>query len=416
VSEELGAGKGARVADDLASALRWRPGSDKFRLLAGIMLALFAAYGGAYLAVGAARGWPSGFGDSFALWSWGRFVGEHAAAAIYDPVALRSAQLALGMDPGASYPFAYPPSFLLLLWPLGQLPGAVACATLVLVSLPLYLWATLGRNWGSPALIAALAAPTTAIAIVSGQTGFLAAALLAGGMRLAAPNPVAGGVLLGLLTYKPQLGLLVPVALVAARLWRTLAVAGLTAILLVLLTSILFGAAVWPGWAAALPGFSHQFATESSEIVHLMPTVLAALLQQGVAPRAAQLAQWVTAAVAAAVVWSLFRSGPRQLAGAGLLVASFLATPYAFVYDMPIVATAVIWFVAERHRAEDALGTGEVVVLMLAMLAPITLAAVGPPFPLATISLILLLGAIVRRCRLLRLASTRPGSLAAVRG
>jgi hypothetical protein len=83
---------------------------------------------------------------------------------------------------------------------------------------------------------------------------------------------------------------------------------------------------------------------------------------------------------------------------------------------MPIVATAVIWFVAERHRAEDALGTGEVVVLMLAMLAPITLAAVGPPFPLATISLILLLGAIVRRCRLLRLASTRPGSLAAVRG
>jgi hypothetical protein len=122
VSEELGAGKGARVADDLASALRWRPGSDKFRLLAGIMLALFAAYGGAYLAVGAARGWPGGFGDSFALWSWGRFVGEHAAAAIYDPVALRSAQLALGMDPGGSYSFAYPPSFLLVLWPLGQLP------------------------------------------------------------------------------------------------------------------------------------------------------------------------------------------------------------------------------------------------------------------------------------------------------
>jgi hypothetical protein len=416
VSEEPGAGRRARVAADLASALRWRPGSDKFRLLAGIMLALFAAYGGAYLAFGAARGWPGGFGDSFALWSWGRFVGEHAAAAIYDPVALRSAQLALGMDPGASYPFAYPPSFLLLLWPLGQLPGAVACAALVLLSLPLYLWATLGRDWRSPALIAALAAPTTAIAIVSGQSGFLAAAFLAGGVRLAAPSPVAGGVLLGLLTYKPQLGLLVPVALVAARLWRTLAVAVMTAILLVLLTSILFGAAVWPRWAAALPGFSRQFAAENSEIVHLMPTVLAALLQQGVAPAAAQLAQWVSAAVAAAIVWTLFRSGPRQLAGAGLLVAALLATPYAFVYDMPIVATAVIWFVAERHRAGDALGTGEVIVLMLAMLAPITLAAVGPRFPLTLLSLILLLAAIVRRCRRLRSASARSGLLAAVRG
>src|SRR5712691_2856274 len=284
MNDQPGAGRGTAAAADLASALSWRPGSDKFRLLAGIMLALFAGYGGTYLAVGAARGWPAGFGDSFALWSWGRFVGDHAGAAIYDPLALRSAQLALGMDPGAAYPFAYPPSFLLLLWPLGQVPGAVACAALVLISLPLYLWATVGRNWGLPALAAALAAPTTAITIVSGQTGFVAAALLAGGMRLAAPNPVAGGVLLGFLTYKPQLGLLVPVGLVAARLWRTLAVAGLTAIFLVALTSILFGAAVWPGWAAALPGFSRQFAAESSEIVHLMPTVFAALLQQGVAP------------------------------------------------------------------------------------------------------------------------------------
>ncbi len=416
MSEEPGAGRGAAIAANLASALRWRPGSDKFRLLAGIMLALFAGYGGTYLAVGAARGWPAGFGDSFALWSWGRFVGDHAAAAIYDPLALRSAQLALGMDPGASYPFAYPPSFLLLLWPLGQVPGAVACAALVLVSLPLYLWATLGRNWRLPALVAALAAPTTAITIVSGQTGFVAAALLAGGMRLAAPNPVAGGVLLGFLTYKPQLGLLVPVALVAARLWRTLAVAGLTAIFLVALTSILFGAAVWPGWAAALPGFSHQFATESGEIVHLMPTVLAALLQQGVAPATAQLVQWAATAAAAAIVWTLFRSGPRQLAGAGLLAASLLATPYAFVYDMPIVTTAVIWLVAERHRAGDALGTGEVAVLMLAMLAPITLAAVGPRFPLAMLSLILLLGAIVRRCRRLRSTAAHARWLATVRG
>src|SRR5712691_3634446 len=242
MNDQPGAGRGTAAAADLASALSWRPGSDKFRLLAGILLALFAAYGGVYLAVGAARGWPGGLGDSFALWSGGRFGGDHAAAAIYDPLALRSAQLALGMDPGASYPFAYPPSFLLLLWPLGQLPGALACAVLILVSLPLYLWATVGGKWWSPALLAGLAAPTTAIAIVSGQSGFLAAALLAGGIRLAAANPAAGGVLLGLLSYKPQLGLLVPVALVAARLWRTLAIAGLTALFLVAATSLLFGA------------------------------------------------------------------------------------------------------------------------------------------------------------------------------
>jgi hypothetical protein len=402
MNDRSGAGRVAALAADLASALSWRPASDKFRLLAGIFLALFAAYGATYLAVAAARGWPGGFGDSFALWSFGRFVGDHAAATIYDPTTLRSAQLALGMDPGASYPFPYPPSFLLVVWPLGRLPGGVACAALALVSLPLYLWATVGRNWWSPALIAALAAPTTAIAIVSGQTGFLAAALLAGGIRLAAPNPVAGGVLLGLLTYKPQLGLLVPVALVASRLWHTFAIAGLTAIILVALTSILFGGAVWPSWAASLPGFSRQFAAESSQIVHLMPTVLAALLQVGVAPAMAQLVQGAVTAAAAAIVWTLFRSGPRQLAGAGLLVAALLATPYAFVYDMPFLATAVIWVVVERHRAGDALGTGEVLVMVSAMIAPITLAAGTSKFPLASLSLMLLLGVIMRRSRRLR--------------
>ena len=147
-----------------------------------------------------------------------------------------------------------------MVWPLGQLPGWLAWAALVAVSLPLYLWATVGANWRSPALVAALAAPTTAIAIVSGQSGLLAGAFLAGGLRLAASHPVAGGMLFGLLTYKPQLGLLVPVALVAARLWRTLTIAGVTAILLVAATSLLFGIAIWPSWIASLPAFSRQFA------------------------------------------------------------------------------------------------------------------------------------------------------------
>ena len=397
---------------DIAAALNWPPASDKFRLLAGVFLVLFAAYGVTDLAVATARGWPGGFGDSFALWSFGRFLGHHAAVTIYDPIALRSAQLTLGMDPGASYPFPYPPSFLLVVWPLGQLPGWLAWLALVAVSLPLYLWATVSANWRSPALVAALVAPTTAIAIVSGQSGLLAGALLAGGLRLAVGHPTASGVLFGLLTYKPQLGLLVPVALVAAGFWRTLTVAAVTAVLLAVATSLLFGAAIWPSWVASLPAFSRQFAAESGEIMHLMPTILVALVQLGVPPVPAQLAQWAGTAGVAAIVWILFRSGPHDLAAAGLLVATFLATPYAFVYDMPIVATAVIWVIAERQCAAEALGTGEVLIMILALIAPITLPAGTSRFPLATLALILLFGAIVRRARRLR-SRTAPARLPA---
>jgi hypothetical protein len=133
-------------------------------------------------------------------------------------------------------------------------------------------------------------------------------------------------------------------------------------------------------------------------------------------PLMAQLAQSGAAAAAICVVWWCFRGGPSPLAVAGLLVATLLATPHAFVYDMPVLATAVIWVVAERHGAGDFLGTGEVLVMMFAMISPIVLAAGTSDFPLAALSLILLLGVIVARLRWLRLATARSGSPAAVRG
>ncbi len=383
---------------DFTSLLSWSPNSEKFRLLAGGLLALLAVVAVIYLTVYTAKRWPGAFGDSFALWSWGRFLAEHPAATIYDPAILRSTQLALGMAPGGAYPFAYPPSYLLVLWPLGQLPGPLsALAVLTAVSLPVYLWAMVGANWRSPALVAALVAPTTVIEIASGQSGFLAAALLAGGIRLAVNNPVTAGVLFGLLTYKPQLGLLVPVALVAARLWRTAAVAAASALLLVILTGLLFGAAVWPSWAAEMPAFWRQFGVESGGILHMMPTVLAALLRLGVAPAWAQLAQWAATAAAVAMVWALFRRGPGPLAQAGLLGAVFLATPYAFVYDMPILATAVIWLVTERQAAGDAFGLGEVLILIGALVSPVALTSEAARVPITLLALILLLGLIVRR-------------------
>ena len=376
---------------------RWRPGEAKFRLLAIIMLVLFAAYGAVYLATTGFGEQTHRFGDAFALWSWGRFAVEHAAATIYDPQTLHAAQQALGMDPRDDYPFVYPPSFLLVLWPLGILPYGAAMAALFAITVPLYLWATVGRRWRSPMMLAAVLAPTTTIAIVAGQTGFLAAAFLAGGIRVLGRRPLLGGFLLGLLTYKPQLGLLVPVALVAARQWRAIAAASATSILLALGTSLAFGAAAWPAWLDTMQHYAGIFAAQGSEITHLMPTVTAALTGVGMPPDIAQWVQAIAALGAALAVWRCFRDGPGPLAGAALLVATFLATPYAFVYDLPVVAAAVLWVIAARHDAGGTFGLGEMVVLMLAMLFPITMPAGNPHFPLSVVALALLLGMILRR-------------------
>src|SRR5205823_10368143 len=142
-----------------------------------------------------------------------------------------------------------------------------------------------------------------------------------------ATRPILAGVLLGLLTYKPQLGVLVPIALVAAGLWRTIAAAAATVAVLIAATGLVFGWSIWPAWLSGILAYSDQFAAESSEILHLMPTVFVAVLRLGAPPAAAQLIQAGAAIAAAAVVWDCFRRGATPLAAGALMTATFLATP-----------------------------------------------------------------------------------------
>jgi Glycosyltransferase family 87 len=399
----------AHPGDRSGSPVRWRPSSPGFRLWAGILLALCCAYSVSYLVTAGHRIATEPPGDSVALWTWARFILAHPAAEIYQPALLHAGQVALGLAPGEYYPFAYPPSFLLLLRPMGLLDWKTAYWSLLALSLPLYLWATVGKSWRSPTTFAALVAPTTTISIVSGQTGFLAAALLIGGFRLIGRYPLLGGTLFGLLTYKPQLGLLVPIALVSSGSWRSVAAAGATFVTLVAISSIAFGPHIWTAWLCALPDFSRQVSAGDARLLHFMPTVRAGLMQIGAPATVALLAQGIATVVAAGIVWTSFRSGPTPLAVASLFVAVFFATPYAFVYDMPIVATAVFWVVIERNREQGSFGLGELLLLTIAAVSPVVGPAQthGPPVEL--LSLILLLG-MIRRARRARHDQPQPAS------
>ena len=53
----------------------------------------------------------------------------------------------------------------------------------------------------------------------AGQNGFLTAALIGGALGLLERRPALAGICLGLLTYKPQFGLLFPFVLIADRRW-----------------------------------------------------------------------------------------------------------------------------------------------------------------------------------------------------
>jgi hypothetical protein len=341
------------------------------------------------------------FGDFYALWASGFISHEGQPALNYDSDTLHLRQAVLGMNPRAFNPFPYPPTFLLMLAPFGGLGLGVAFALFMSLTFAFYLWAMTGGNFRSmPRLLGALLAPATTIALVSGQSGFLSGALMIGGLRLAGSRPIVAGVLFGLLAYKPQLGLLLPVALVSAGLWRSIAAAAVTVAMCAIASSWAFGDDIWPLWLHQMVDYSGHF----DPVNYLMPTIEANARMVGLPVRLALALQAAVTIPVMIVVWRAFRAGVTEQAAALLVVGTFLATPHAFNYDMPMMTAAIVWYFEESSRARRGLTLGEATILMLALILPFAMWALGDKGPPISWAPLLLLFVMIARPRPERVA------------
>jgi hypothetical protein len=146
--------------------------------------------------------------------------------------------------------FAYPPTTLLLTWPLKAIPYPAAYLTWAVVSACAFVLSL--RTLVAPL---ALLMPAVLMAALIGQTTLLMAALLVSAAQLEV-RPIAAGVLYGLAAcLKPQVGLLIPVFLVAAGQWRTILAALVTASILCGASVALYSVHIWTDWASSLPAF-----------------------------------------------------------------------------------------------------------------------------------------------------------------
>jgi hypothetical protein len=245
----------------------------------------------------------------------------------------------------------YPPTFLLMVYPLAFLPYLVSLSLWLTTTLAAYLMVLrrIAPHPLTPWL--ALAFPGTFQNFFHGQNGFLTTALLGGGLFLLNQSPWVAGFLLGLVSYKPHLFALVPVALIAARRWRALLAAMSTAMVLALASFLLLGQGVWVAFwnNLALP---LSMAREGLLPINKMVTVFAALSQAGVGFSPAMIIQMVVMAAVAAGVFYVWQ-GRISFAGkaATLVLGTLLFTPYAFSYDLALLALPLAWLGWEGYNA-----------------------------------------------------------------
>ena len=323
--------------------------------------------------------------DFVSYWAAARLADSGNPAGAYDLALHRSVEL--GAIPlGGALPFAYPPCFLLLLAPFGLLSYPAAAADWVLLTFAAYCAAM--RRWAPAMPWLALSFPPLLVNVITGQAGLLTAALFAGGMALLPKRPLAAGLLLGLLVVKPQLGLVLPLALLAGREWRAIAGAAASAAGLFLLSLVLFGWAPWQAWLGNA-GFIASIASEGLAGWHRMASVYGALRLAGAPAALAWAAHGLVAlaaASAAGYIW--YRKDDPGARAAALAAATALASPYLFVYDTAILVVPFLWLIGQR-RALPLVGLAWAI-LMLALVQTVGWSG-GPNLtPLAAIVLLAL--------------------------
>ena len=208
----------------------------------------------------------------------------------------------------------------------------------------------------SPAIPLLLASPFTLWNILAGQTGFLTASLLGASLLFLECQPVLAGFFIGCLTYKPQFGILVPVALAAAKQWRAVASAVATAGLLAAASVVAFGVSAWEAFPRGLlQQFGVVLDAEGVPDVAAnwgyLQTVYGLIRYMHGGAALAWVGQGLMSLFLGVIVWFVWRSPTRySLKSAILSAAAMLASPYAFTYDMAAIAIPVAFLARDQIR------------------------------------------------------------------
>ncbi len=345
--------------------------------------------------------------DFSSFYAAGSLVLDGRAGDVYNMAAHYAREQQIFGPATPYYGWLYPPIFLLLAAPLAAMPYPVALAVWQISSFAFYL-AVIGlvvggigqrkMAVGSTWLVVAAGFPAVLINLGHGQNGFLTAGLF-GAALLALPSwQLLAGVLFGLLAYKPQFALVIPIALLTAGQWRAILAAGITVIALVGLTSLIFGFDLWLAFAASTET-SRKLLLEQGDVgFEKLQSVFAAVrMWGGGIPLAYTIQGIVSLAVVCGTAWTWSSAGNRDLKSALLVVATLLASPHVLDYDLVVLAIAIAFFV--RHGISTGFRSFEINLLAAAWIVPLLARGIAgvTGIPLGLLVLLALYVFILRR-------------------
>lgn len=384
---------GKRAANPLARLGAWL---DRRRIRAAAVI-LLAAEVAAFLFIAAGtHGWivplerPTTT-DFVSFYAAGTLANQGTPALAYDHAAhLAAEERVAGAGIDYQY-FNYPPVFMLLCAVLARLPYLAAFMLFETATLLFILWVAcrILDDRSGTAVVVLLAFPIVFWNFGLGQNAFLTAGLFGAATLLIDRRPVIAGLLFGALSYKPQFGLMIPLALAAAGQWRAIAAAAGTMAALVLCSVAVFGIATWQAFIGSVSASPAMY--ESGRILFAgMANTFGAMRLIGLTPMVAYACQAVASVLAAAavvVVWRRHLSLPTR--AAVLAAATVVAAPLVLLYDLMLGAVAAVWLVRDSGSPAAAAWEKPAIAALYLVLVNGRAIAEGwhvPVFPLAALA------------------------------
>lgn len=245
-----------------------------------------------------------------------------------------------------TYPmlWLYPPGWLAVILPLGLLPFTWAWAMFATVSFVLFASALRLPARVLPGLWPLmLAAPVVLLTLALGQTSLIFAGLLILAVEaIRRDRAMLAGLAIAAMTLKPQLGLAIPVALLAAGHWRVIFWATIGT------AAIIAASLLWPG----LDYWPLFFTATQESLAHMRASLLPAMMVTGYGlattlglDHGPALAVQIVLSLAAAggLGWMWASRASFDLKAATLALAVLLMTPYAIYYELVFAVVGLVY-------------------------------------------------------------------------
>ena len=305
------------------------------------------------------------------VYAAGTLTRQGRPAQAYEPALQHAAEKAVfGGREVPFYGWHYPPFFFAVAVLVAAVPYAWGLSFWLAASLAAYLAAMRAILPRPETLLVAAAFPAVFVNIGHGQNGFLTAALLGGALHWLDRRPWLAGVLIGCLAYKPQFGVLIPIALLAGGRWSTIGAAMVTVAALVAISFVTLGGSIWHAFADSM-NFTQTVVLERGGTGwEKIQSVFSAVRMWGAGVHLAYAAQIALALMlAASLVWLWQSDAAFELKAAGLATGSLLATPYVLDYDLVVLAVAIAFYA--RHGLSCGFRSFEISLLAAAWMVPL---------------------------------------------